>query len=1174
MKKFLSLVLTLVMTMSLVTVSAGATDFEDDGDITYQEAVTVIAGLGIVDGYSDGSFGPDEALTRGAAAKIICNLILGPTTADALSASTAPFVDVPTTNTFAGYITYCSQQGIISGYADGTFRPSGTLSGNAFMKMLLGALGYDSDREGYTGANWTVNVIKQAVGIELNDGNDDFTGSAAVTREEACLYAFNTLQATMVEYENSSTITVGDITITGQGDYSDVTNGTSSEGNIEDDGLMQFAERYFDDLEAEDGTDDFGRPATNWVYDGDDLGTYSNDADESCVVDDASVALSDLLTDNSYLGYSDSDILDDAVIYFNGQEVDDDDSIYEDNDTREDLAGKGDIIEAFENDDGDVDTIVIRSYTYAMIDEVDEDLSSSVQSDGASVGLELVDIDDESLGNGTYYDDHDDDEKVLNGWNSSYEAGTAIAVALGADDAILDSYVMETVTGTPTSARAVDTYSYASPLNTYYGSGTGVDTGNITIDGTRYTYAAQFTGLEPDADVDFDEEYTVYLTNEGYALAVDGDATASLDDVYYVVGVYQETSRGSKSYYAQAISLADGTEYDYRLDTDYETGTANKDLTSGISDTSDFKSVHAFYEFDRDGSSYDATLYTGSSRYDVVTGAVLDADVTSSSTVVRIASGDDIEYSSEDNEATRLYITDTTNFIAAEGEGDELDVSTSTGMMTATHDKGTVTVAAIYDDETDALYVVYAADELSGATDKSDIVYLADRASTRSGTDTYSGDLYFMDDMSLSGEVDIDEDSDSRDQGFYVYDLSDDVYTLEIDTGNEVDVTDGLVDDDADGYAEFVVFTEGRNNTVSSVTSHNTARSEAGGIFTDGEFDAVSISGALVVDTRDSSDADDDAYSNDINSTSRLISALGEGWVSADVYVEDGDIIFVAVRACMDEGDSADDEVEDADTGDGYLTMSGNALTLYYRSGAYGTSDPDEEEAIAVVRALLDEAGYDVGTATEGSDNAWTIPATRNNAERNFEIDLDEDVQAAYAGTLNGEAVWVPTDNADLEHLVNAEIEGDYVYLNSTTGVSESSRGYYEAADITITGNGFNITDGFVQISVDETVSLDSPFSNAGYSIEDVNVEPIYVEVGDTWEIEVEISVTNSNGSATLRTSRSIVSDDCTVSGGTGVIEADTEYGEEPVTYTVTLSGTADEDSLAITLETESYSES
>ncbi len=87
MKKFLSLVLTLALALSLVTVSAGATDFDDDGDITYQEAIDVIAGLGIVDGYSDGTFRPDEVLTRGAAAKIICNLILGPTTASVLSAS-------------------------------------------------------------------------------------------------------------------------------------------------------------------------------------------------------------------------------------------------------------------------------------------------------------------------------------------------------------------------------------------------------------------------------------------------------------------------------------------------------------------------------------------------------------------------------------------------------------------------------------------------------------------------------------------------------------------------------------------------------------------------------------------------------------------------------------------------------------------------------------------------------------------------------------------------------------------------------------------------------------------------------------------------------------------------------------------------------------------------------
>ena len=125
MKKFLSLVLALVMTMSLVTVSAGAKDFTDSEDLSgeaYAEAVNVMSEMGIIDGYAGGAFQPQGTLTRGAAAKIICNLILGPTTASALVADSAPYKDVPTNSTFAGYIAYCQKEGIISGYADGTFQ--------------------------------------------------------------------------------------------------------------------------------------------------------------------------------------------------------------------------------------------------------------------------------------------------------------------------------------------------------------------------------------------------------------------------------------------------------------------------------------------------------------------------------------------------------------------------------------------------------------------------------------------------------------------------------------------------------------------------------------------------------------------------------------------------------------------------------------------------------------------------------------------------------------------------------------------------------------------------------------------------------------------------------------------------------------------------------------------
>ena len=282
MKKFLSLALALVMCLSLVTISAGAKDFTDDSKITYGEAVDVISAVGIVDGYEDGSFNPGATLTRGAAAKIITNMILGPTTAGALTADAAPFKDVPANHTFAGQIAYCASQGIINGYADKSFRPAGTVTGYQFMKMLLGALGYDGKIEGYTGDNWSINVAKRAGSVGLIDGNDSFVGTAAMTREEACLYAYNTLKATMVEYENKgSSIVIGGVEVSqGASSAKDMENTTTSANTIKKDGKMQFAELYFKDLKLNsNATDAFERPANTWTNKTNSIGTYAKGAD-------------------------------------------------------------------------------------------------------------------------------------------------------------------------------------------------------------------------------------------------------------------------------------------------------------------------------------------------------------------------------------------------------------------------------------------------------------------------------------------------------------------------------------------------------------------------------------------------------------------------------------------------------------------------------------------------------------------------------------------------------------------------------------------------------------------------------------------------------------------------------------------------------------------------------
>ena len=275
MKKFLSLVLALAMTLSLVTISAGAKDFADSDELSgeqYEEAVNVMSEMGIIDGYAGGNFQPQGTLTRGAAAKIIACMMLGKTTAEALGTQAAPFKDVPAGSTFAGYIAYCVESGLIDGYADGTFRPQNTLTGFAFLKMLLTALGYDSTIEGYTGTNWTVNVAGRATQIGLTAGNEDFVGSRAATREEACLYAVNALQATLVEYENKGQeITVSDgtvITVRPSAPTYVTSNIAGAATSIDDtydntrqDYTVEFAEKYQPDLKLVPTVDDFDRPA-------------------------------------------------------------------------------------------------------------------------------------------------------------------------------------------------------------------------------------------------------------------------------------------------------------------------------------------------------------------------------------------------------------------------------------------------------------------------------------------------------------------------------------------------------------------------------------------------------------------------------------------------------------------------------------------------------------------------------------------------------------------------------------------------------------------------------------------------------------------------------------------------------------------------------------------------
>ncbi|WP_419500673.1 S-layer homology domain-containing protein [Dysosmobacter sp.] len=533
MKKFLSLVLALVMTMSLVTVSAGAKDFTDSSKIQYAEAVDVMSAVKVIDGYTDGSFNPSATLTRGAAAKIICNLILGPTTASALVADAAPYKDVPTNHTFAGYIAYCQKTGIISGYADGTFKPANSLTGYAFMKMLLGALGYKADQEGYTGANWSINVAKRALNIGLADDLvGDFNGVKAVNREEACLYAFNTLKATMVEYDKNSTVIVGNITIKEQSDAKEMANTGKTDGNIDKDGKMQFAEKYFTDLKGVATTDEFSRPATMWKVKSEEIGTYTDTADATYT---KKVEIGDIYKD---LGLGKSISAKKVSVYVDG--VENPDQPARDitkGDDKNKYGDNGVLTEVFYDNDND-SVIITEVNTY--VGTITKTVKATDKKDAYVVVAPESEKPTNFKNEFETDDKFEDDDYVLYTYSLKEKEIESVAAATK-------------VEGTVTVAENSVT--------------NNSDKKALTINGTKYKASAKISG-ENLSDVSVKQDYTIYLDSYGYMIYV--EENEEIGDYALILNI----KNGSNDWYLgnrAELLFTDGTTKIVTTDRDYFT---------------------------------------------------------------------------------------------------------------------------------------------------------------------------------------------------------------------------------------------------------------------------------------------------------------------------------------------------------------------------------------------------------------------------------------------------------------------------------------------------------------------------------------------------------------------------------------------------------------------------
>ena len=517
LKRTLSLVLAAVMLvgMMVVVASAASSDFVDGNEITYAEAAEVMTALGVFEGTDKGAFDPTGILTREQAAAIICRMLLGDD-AENLTTNSTVFSDVAAGRWSAGYIGYCAQQNILAGTGNGTFNPEGELTGLAFAKMLLVALGYDPAIEQYVGNDWAVNVAADAVdaGIAVSG----VIMADAMTREQAAQMAYQTLEADMVRYASRGTTIQqpdGSTIIVGNTAAEPVSKTDSDYAGDSNDDTQQFCERYFADLKKVNGEDDFARPASQWKLKNDIIGTYLAEADGTFTTAVDKGDLNDVIGRTVYNDITASKPTDFSV-YVDGDPVSSPDvADYFVNNETDDAKGtaKGVLTQVFVDDDNNVILSQIHTYV-AQVDGGYDEENEELELD--DLGLDTFPAVNTTLS-------ADDFENL-----SAFEDGDYVLITAVGDE-VKTIQAAEVVSGTVTS--------YTSNKN-------------VTLDGTKYEYSQGYSST-----YNLKDDYDLVLDTYGYVIYADG--VEASDDYVFITDI-AKIGGVNKSYEAKAY-FVDGT---------------------------------------------------------------------------------------------------------------------------------------------------------------------------------------------------------------------------------------------------------------------------------------------------------------------------------------------------------------------------------------------------------------------------------------------------------------------------------------------------------------------------------------------------------------------------------------------------------------------------------------
>ena len=179
------------LAMPAVT-NAAFSDVTDDN--SYKTAITTLSKLNVINGYDNGTFGPDKDITRAEFTKIVV-FVLG---YDKLQTTTDQFDDLDLSHWANTYVKTAFDLGIINGYDDVTFGPDDPVTFEQALKMVVCMLGYQSDAEAKGG--YPEGYRSEANSLDLQKGIEGIEYPANAPRGVIAQVMYNALEVKLREF--------------------------------------------------------------------------------------------------------------------------------------------------------------------------------------------------------------------------------------------------------------------------------------------------------------------------------------------------------------------------------------------------------------------------------------------------------------------------------------------------------------------------------------------------------------------------------------------------------------------------------------------------------------------------------------------------------------------------------------------------------------------------------------------------------------------------------------------------------------------------------------------------------------------------------------------------------------------------------------------------------------